>query len=129
MSIAAVTGFSLTSQAAATAHNRQNLPGASGTGSTGFSTDLAAAQAAHNVNNTPLAQASNYFKELPAQRLQDNWLSQHGITQAQFNSMNSADRQTISNQMKQDIEAKMKQKLGSAAGTSGSTTASVNMLA
>lgn len=133
--ISGVTGFSIASQMGASALNRQNLPGntaaVSSASNTGFSNNIAASTAAHDSSNSALAEVKNYFKESPAQRMQDDWLSQHGITEAQFNSMSPADKQKIVDQMRQDIQAKMKQKLGSANGASAGTVgaAAVSLLA
>jgi hypothetical protein len=67
----------------------------------------------------------SYMKQTPAQRMQDNWLRQHGITKAQFDAMTPAQQKALIDQMKQEIEDKMKQAAQSA--PNGKTTLPVSI--
>jgi hypothetical protein len=51
----------------------------------------------------------DYMKLTPAQRMQYAWLEQHGISKEQFDSMSAEDQQKLLDQMKHDIEDKIKQ--------------------
>ena len=51
----------------------------------------------------------NYMKQTPAQRMEDLWLRQHGLTREQFEALGPAEKQRLMNQMKHDIEEQIKQ--------------------
>lgn len=132
MSISALSALGSTYQAAI----RQNLPGNSLPSS--FGAALAAATSASapapasasgsaaassgavssSAGSDAASQFESYMKETPAQRMQDAWLRQHGISQQQFAAMSPADKQKLNDQMKADIEAKVKQKTGIASQSS-----------
>ena len=66
---------------------------------------------------------TNYMKETPAQRFQDSWLKQHGISQEDFNNMSPAEQQKLLEQMKQDMEERMKSSTDKALGVNADITA------
>ncbi len=61
----------------------------------------------------------NYMKESPAQRMMDSWLQAHGLTQADLDKMKPEERDKIVQQMKQDIEEKIKEKNEAASSKAG----------
>jgi hypothetical protein len=111
---------------------RQNLPGNSvampGNGQSNGSV-MAGASASSSASSSDDAttQFLNYMKETPAQRMQDAWLKQHGISPQAFAAMSGEEKQKIIDQMKQDIEAKLKQKLDSGNASTGTAKPSVDL--
>lgn len=69
----------------------------------------------------------DYMKETPAQRMEDDWLRQHGISKADFNAMSAEEKQKVRLQMKQEIEQKIKNKATDA--QKPGATAGLNILA
>jgi hypothetical protein len=57
------------------------------------------------------AEFLDYMKKTPAQRWQDAWLKSHGITQEQFDAMSPAEKWKILQQIREDMEAKMKDQM------------------
>jgi hypothetical protein len=62
-----------------------------------------------------IQQFEAYIKESPAARMEDDWLRAHGITKEQFDHMSADQKQKITDEMKQDIERKLKEKMQDAA--------------
>ena len=111
MSISAVSGPNWLFASPA----RQNLPGnslpsASDTNGAAIGAGTAPTSSSSGSDDA-VQKFMNYMNETPAQRLQNAWLQQHGITPQAFAAMSSADKQKIIDEMKQDIEAKLKQKM------------------
>jgi hypothetical protein len=109
---------------------RQNLPGSSfapPTNGSGNGSTMAGASASSSASsgNDAVTQFMNYMKETPAQRMQDAWLQQHGISPQAFAAMTGAQKQKIIDEMKQDIENKLKQKME--AGTSSNAKPTIDL--
>src|SRR5690349_9427490 len=51
----------------------------------------------------------NYMKKTPAERMQEAWLHQHGLTREQLDAMSPAERKKILDKMRQDIELRIRQ--------------------
>jgi hypothetical protein len=84
--------------------NRQTLPGNS---------NPAPASMAANAGSTKRSDAAqaflDYTKKTPEQRFQEAWLKAHGITPEQFAAMSPTERQKILDQIRQEIQAKVKE--------------------
>lgn len=72
---------------------------------TGLASSLTSSKS--NASN-PVADFMDYMKKSPAERFQESWLSAHGISKEAFDAMPPAEKQKILAQMKQDLEAKIK---------------------
>lgn len=104
MNVSSLGGYSYAAQ---TATKRQNMQGDSALSAlTGGASDAASGTDAETT-------FMNYMKETPAQRFQDSWLAQHGISKADFDAMSDTQKQKIIAEMKQDIEQKAKEQMGS----------------
>jgi len=118
MSISSINGSPWYTNSTAKAQNKQNLPGNSGSlinSLAGVSGDDATSGVT-STKKPDSAAATNfldYMKQTPAQRWQAAWLSQHNITQQQFDAMSAEEKQKLINQMKQEMEAKMKDRTNS----------------
>lgn len=53
---------------------------------------------------------ANFFKESPAQQMQDLWLMKHGLTEKQFNALPADQKEKLLEQMKQETEQQIKEK-------------------
>jgi len=53
----------------------------------------------------------NFMKESPAQRMVDEWLKAHNLTEKELTAMPAAKRDAIEKQMAQDIENAVKQRM------------------
>lgn len=108
MSISSIGGYySNGAQGLPKTQNRQNMPA-----DDAFSALTGAASGAQKASGTDAAtKFMNYMKETPAQRFQDSWLAQHGLSQAQFDAMSAAEKEKIIAQMKQEIEQKAKEQM------------------
>jgi hypothetical protein len=53
----------------------------------------------------------DYMKESPAQRMIDQWLKAHHLTEKQLQAMPAAQREAVEKQMANDIENSIKQKI------------------
>jgi hypothetical protein len=51
----------------------------------------------------------NYMKQTPAQRLEEDWLKQHGLTREKLAAMSPEEREKVMAQMKEEIQQQMKQ--------------------
>ena len=115
MSISGINGYSWSPQATLRAQNRQNLP-APATDYPPMAADIASTAPASaaiaispsNGNDDAIKQFMDYVNQPLAQRLEEAWLAQHGITKKQFDAMSTEDKQKLVAKMKQEIEAKMK---------------------
>jgi hypothetical protein len=104
MSISGISNNSSIYSSPSAAANRQNLPSGSGLDTSSSASGL--------LSDDPAVQDfQNFMTETPAQRMQDAWLRQHGISAADFAAMSPDDKQKLLDQMKQEIEAKLKEKL------------------
>lgn len=63
-------------------------------------------------------QFMDYMEKTPEQRMLDAWLGQHGISREEFDSMSPEEKQKILDEMKQDMEARLKQKMDRPSKTS-----------
>jgi hypothetical protein len=50
----------------------------------------------------------NYMKMTPAERMQANWLSSHGISKEKFEAMSPEEKQKLLAKMKHEIEEQIK---------------------
>jgi hypothetical protein len=100
--------------------NRQSLPGQSfqvdssagdGLTLTGAPPKPATAPAASPKPSDAEQEFLDYMKKTPEQRMQEAWLKAHHLTQAQFDAMSPEQKQGLVNEMRQDIEDKLKQKM------------------
>jgi hypothetical protein len=122
MSVSGVNGAIWSAGAINSNQVRQVLPGnlaavgaVSGGASQGASSGTPASLSAPSspASGDGAVQAfESYFRETPAQRMQEAWLRQHGISQQQYNNMSAAEKQKVAAQMNQDIQTQLKQKLG-----------------
>lgn len=53
---------------------------------------------------------TEYMKKSPEERMMDDWLRAHGMTKEEFDALGPEEKQKILEEMRQDIEEKMKQK-------------------
>jgi hypothetical protein len=118
MGISGIGGLFGGAPAVAQAQNQQKLPTAS------FAALVAAAEPAGEGVAKTGSDASGtsardqflaYMKETPAQRLQDAWLAQHGVSREEFEAMSADQKQQLLDEMKREIEEKTKDKLEKAA--------------
>jgi len=98
---------------------RQNVPGSI------FPSDDTADASAADASD-PTSAFTAFINETPAQRMQDAWLQQHGVTQQQFNALSADDKQKLLDQMKRDLEERMKEQAAQNTAPKGSQ---VNILA
>jgi hypothetical protein len=112
MNISGAGSYGWMAQTANRTATRQILPGdmagAAVTTTSTSATPPTASQAAAPADNSA-QQFLSYMQETPAQRTQSAWLSQHGITQQQFDAMSPADKQKIIDKMQQEINEQIKQ--------------------
>ncbi|HEU0117932.1 MAG TPA: hypothetical protein VFR09_04800 [Alphaproteobacteria bacterium] len=59
---------------------------------------------------TPEQAFMNYMKESPAQRMIDEWLKAHGLTEESLQKLPAAQREAVEKQMAQDIKQQLEQK-------------------
>lgn len=69
------------------------------------------ASAPQNKGPDAAQEFMNYMKMTPAERMQESWLRQHGISKEEFDAMSVEEQQKIIAQMKQDIENDIKEKM------------------
>ena len=50
-----------------------------------------------------------YMQKSPAERMQEAWLKQHGMTKEEFDALPAKEKEAIIQQMRADIEEKIKQ--------------------
>lgn len=102
MSISNVSGSNpyawLTSQ---TSKTGQNMP----VTSNGSTLDTNSASATPDPRQAFL----DYMNLSPAEKMQQTWLAQHGISKDEFDAMPDDEKQKIIMQMKQDIEEKIRE--------------------
>ena len=120
MSVSGISGASFL----AASLTRQNLPGSSFALPTTQPSNGGASSSSSSGNDA-VTQFMDYMKETPAQRMQDAWLQQHGISPQAFAAMTGAQKQKIIDERKQDIEAKLKQKMES--GTSSNAKPTIDL--
>jgi hypothetical protein len=58
----------------------------------------------------PVNEFLSYMDKTPAQRWQEAWLKQHGITPGDFAAMSPQERQKLMDQMQQELKQKMEDK-------------------
>ncbi len=58
----------------------------------------------------PVAAFMAYMQETPAQRMEDAWLGQHGMTRAQFDALSPEKKTAIRKEMADNIKEQMKEK-------------------
>jgi len=92
-------------QSATKTQNRQNVQGGDS-----FAAMTGTSSASGETASTKFM---SYMKETPAQRFMDSWLAQHGISKDDFNKMSDDAKQKIIAQMKQEMEQKAKEQIGS----------------
>jgi phage terminase small subunit len=120
MSVSGIDGIRGWFQAQAKDKTRQNMPGMPGTNgpspAAATSTTVTPSAAApagitpdSSVASDPVKEFTDYMKQTPAERMQYAWLKQHGVTKAQFDSMSGAEKQKLIEEMKHELEEKMKQ--------------------
>ena len=111
MDSSAITGLNAWIQATNKSKARQNVPGSlfPSVDSSDDSTGGSAAGSATGASD-PVKAFTAFMNETPAQRMQDSWLQEHGVTPDQFASMSADDKQKILDQMKRDMEERMKEK-------------------
>ena len=120
MALSGIDGLTSWISATNKSKTQQNLPGSifpSASDSSGPTSGTAAGD--------PVAAFNSFMNETPAQRMQDSWLQQNGITRQQFDAMSETDKQKLLNQMKRDIEERMKEQAAQHAAPKGSQ---VNLL-
>ena len=105
MSISGIGSYNPLFPIASGTRNGQNVPASSG--NLGGSSDTSSS----NSLDSAAQKFINYANENPVQR----WLQQHGITQQQFDAMTPNEKQKLLAEIKQDIEEKMKERLGASA--------------
>jgi hypothetical protein len=114
MSITGIGASNFTAQAATKTQNRQNMPGSFADAMTqtdSLTSDSSSAlDAITKKIKADTQEFLDYMKKTPAQRMQETWFKQHGITKEQFDAMSPADQQKVLAQMKQDIEEKIKER-------------------
>ena len=104
-----ISGFSSISWSSAIMNknqNRQNLPGNVAPATANAATSLSAAPKA---TDDAMQEFKDYMNQTPAERLQYQWLAQHGITKEQFDALPPEEKQKLLAQMKQELEQKIKQ--------------------
>ena len=60
--------------------------------------------------NDPVNEFLSYMEKTPAQRWQEAWLKQHGVTPEDFEAMSPAEKQKLLDQMRQELKQKMEDK-------------------
>ncbi|MDR3527527.1 MAG: hypothetical protein P4L57_09625 [Rhizomicrobium sp.] len=95
--VSAIGGFNLATYAATTALARNKT--ATATDDTGL-----AAPTPTTAKDDFLA----YMKKTPAQRMEENWLRAHGLSEEKLAAMSPEDRAKVMKEMKDDIEQKLK---------------------
>jgi hypothetical protein len=120
MSVSGIDGIGGWFQAQAKDKTRQNMPGVLGTNAPPSTPGMAAASKTSpaavkpdtTVANDPVQEFTDYMKQTPAERMQYAWLKQHRVTKAQFDSMSGAEKQKLIEEMKHELEEKMKRQAG-----------------
>jgi len=69
-----------------------------------------ASQSSTTQTNSIEQQFLNYMKESPEQHLIDAWLKAHNLSQSALDKMSPQQRQSLSNEMADDIKREMQQK-------------------
>jgi len=59
-------------------------------------------------------QFQDYMDKTPEQRMQEAWLHSHGITPEEFAAMSPAEKKALTDQMREEMEEKMKQQQANA---------------
>jgi hypothetical protein len=80
--------------------------GISGAGSASAGSSSSAAS---QDDNSGVTEFMKYMQKTPAQRFQEAWLKQHGISPEKFAAMSPDEKKAITDQMKQDLQAKAKE--------------------
>lgn len=109
----------------------QTLPSSTTSAGTTTSRSVTGAAASNSGNvatgqDDPIKKFEDYMQETPAQRMQDSWLAQHGISKEQYAAMSAADKQKLVDEMRHDIETKLQK--AAAGGSSAGVSASVASL-
>ncbi len=108
MAISAVSSRNLFAEVPGGSANGQNVPGDA------FSAALA--KAVGNVASTtrsdkdPVKEFLDYMNMSPGERMLYAWLKQKGISKEEFDSMPAEKKQKLIDEMKREIEMKVKQK-------------------
>jgi len=94
MSVGAIGGFDAASFAAASALTRKNSTGGT--------------SAATTASSSADSDFLDYMKMTPGQRMIQNWLTAHKLTQQQLDAMTPKDREAVMKQMQDDIAKQLK---------------------
>jgi hypothetical protein len=112
MDITGIGGYSPLASLDTKSKNRQNMPaepviaGPVGAEPTTNATTSAASLAS---KDDAVAEFMQYMAKSPAERMQEAWLAQHGYTKEQFDALPPEKKQALIEQMKQEIEEKLKE--------------------
>lgn len=114
MDIAGIGGLDRPSQAAKTPRTRHDFPG----NEHKLQGEPASSAAPKGNGGRAVDEFMDYMKTPPAQRMLNAWLSRHGISREEFDAMTPEEKQKIMDEMKREMEAKLKQKPDTASSTS-----------
>lgn len=101
MGISSIGGVSWAAQTATRNQTRQILPDPA----------TAGLEIKNSDSTDTSSQFLDFMKLTPEQQMQQAWLAQHGVSQAQFDAMSPADKQKLIDQMTAEIKQKVKDKV------------------